>query len=76
MPPETVIVNVGCALRLVGSGTDETSLREHAEPSSARERIMFAGAIDEDRSVEKLARIFAERVQADLYSDRFEANPN
>jgi glycosyltransferase involved in cell wall biosynthesis len=36
-------------LRLVGSGPDETSLREHAARSTARECIVFEGAINQDR---------------------------
>ena len=36
-------------LRLVGGGPDEASLREHAARSTARERIVFEGAIDQDR---------------------------
>ncbi len=36
-------------LRLVGSGPDEDSLREHASRSTARECIVFEGAIDQDR---------------------------
>jgi glycosyltransferase involved in cell wall biosynthesis len=36
-------------LRLVGSGPDETSLRKHAARSCARERVIFEGAINQDR---------------------------
>ena len=36
-------------LRLVGSGPDEASLREHAARSIARECIVFEGAINQDR---------------------------
>jgi glycosyltransferase involved in cell wall biosynthesis len=36
-------------LRLVGSGPDEASLREHAARSTARESIVFEGAINQDR---------------------------
>jgi colanic acid/amylovoran biosynthesis glycosyltransferase len=36
-------------LRLVGSGPDEESLREHAARSAARECIVFEGAINQDR---------------------------
>ena len=36
-------------LRLVGSGPDETSLREHAAGSTACEFIVFEGAINQDR---------------------------
>ena len=35
--------------RLVGSGPDEASLREHAARSTARECIVFEGAINQDR---------------------------
>jgi glycosyltransferase involved in cell wall biosynthesis len=35
-------------LRLVGSGPDETSLREHAARSAARGRVIFEGAINQD----------------------------
>jgi hypothetical protein len=49
-PPETVIVNVRCALRLVGSWPDETSLlREHAARTCARKRIIFEDTINLDR---------------------------
>jgi glycosyltransferase involved in cell wall biosynthesis len=36
-------------LRLVGSGPDETSLREHAARSTAAECMVFEGAINQDR---------------------------
>lgn len=36
-------------LRFVGSGPDEASLREHAARTSAGERIVFEGAINQDR---------------------------
>jgi glycosyltransferase involved in cell wall biosynthesis len=36
-------------LRLVGSGPDETSLREHAARSEAGECVIFEGAINQDR---------------------------
>jgi glycosyltransferase involved in cell wall biosynthesis len=36
-------------LRLVGNGPDEASLREHAARGAARERIVFEGAINQDR---------------------------
>jgi glycosyltransferase involved in cell wall biosynthesis len=36
-------------LRLVGSGPDETSLREHAAGSTAAECVVFEGAINQDR---------------------------
>ena len=36
-------------LRLVGSGPDETSLREHATRSTAGECVVFEGAINQDR---------------------------
>jgi colanic acid/amylovoran biosynthesis glycosyltransferase len=36
-------------LRLVGSGPDEESLREHAARSAARECIVFEGGINQDR---------------------------
>jgi len=36
-------------LRLVGSGPDETSLREHAARGAAREFMLFEGAINQDR---------------------------
>ncbi len=36
-------------LRLVGSGPDETSLREHAARSTAGECVVFEGAINQDR---------------------------
>lgn len=36
-------------LRLVGNGPDETSLREHAARSAARECVVFEGAINQDR---------------------------
>jgi glycosyltransferase involved in cell wall biosynthesis len=36
-------------LRLVGNGPDETSLREHAARSAARECVIFEGAINQDR---------------------------
>jgi glycosyltransferase involved in cell wall biosynthesis len=36
-------------LRLVGSGPDEASLREHAARSAAGECVMFEGAINQDR---------------------------
>jgi glycosyltransferase involved in cell wall biosynthesis len=36
-------------LRLVGSGPDETSLREHAARSAAGEYVIFEGAVNQDR---------------------------
>ena len=36
-------------LRLVGSGPDETALREHAARSAAGECVVFEGAINQDR---------------------------
>ncbi len=36
-------------LRLVGSGPDEASLREHAAHSLARDCVVFEGAINQDR---------------------------
>jgi colanic acid/amylovoran biosynthesis glycosyltransferase len=36
-------------LRLVGSGPDEASLREHAARTTARECVVFEGAINQDR---------------------------
>jgi hypothetical protein len=48
-PPETVIVNVRCALRLIGSELDETSSRKHAARKCARDRITVECAINRDR---------------------------